>query len=527
MRLRAALVLASCLLASLAHALPEHTWVVAIGNNYGDADELGLRHAERDARELATVFDRLGPVSARRTLVLLDEEAPSVRQALVEVNATIRARAGDGQPTALVVLYSGHADAGGLHLSGTRLPFEELRGLVRGSPASMRILVVDACRSGGVSRVKGMARAKTFEIDLDDRTAAEGVAIITSSAAGESSQESDRLRASFFSHHLVNALRGAADRNRDGRVTLNEAYAYTYEQTLRSSGRTMNLQHPTYAFDVKGRGEVVLSKPGASDRRSGRLQLAEPATYLLTEESEGSSVVAEVSPAAPGATLVLPARRYFVQQRLPREYREYEVTLALGEHVVLADHPYRSVRYDQLVRKRGATTRRSVHGFQLLGGGRGELLAGEGAAPQLVVGYSADLPWFSTGVRVRASTVESHGADRVLTRRHDELGVGLVLQRFVDLRHLSVAFGVLVEGAMHRQVFAEGRDADDRSTASVAFGALLSAERHLTGGLALRLEGGPLSTVFEQHATEDGVTTETELATPVTWWAAAGVVWRL
>ena len=98
-------------------------------------------------------------------------------------------------------------EADALHLGGTRLDFDELRGLVEGSPANLRLLVVDACRSGGVSRVKGVKKAKAFNIDLKDNTAAEGVAIMTSSAAGESSQESDRLRGSFFSHHLINALR--------------------------------------------------------------------------------------------------------------------------------------------------------------------------------------------------------------------------------------------------------------------------------------------------------------------------------
>ena len=72
----------------------------------------------------------------------------------------------------------------------------------------MRLLVVDACRSGAVTRVKGVEPAEEFEIRFEAAAGTEGMAIITSSAAGESSQESDRLRASFFTHHLINALRG-------------------------------------------------------------------------------------------------------------------------------------------------------------------------------------------------------------------------------------------------------------------------------------------------------------------------------
>lgn len=56
--------------------------------------------------------------------------------------------------------------------------------------------------------------------------------------------ESDRLRSSFFSHHLITGLRGAADADGDERVALSEAYDYAYRQTLRSSGQTTQLQPP-------------------------------------------------------------------------------------------------------------------------------------------------------------------------------------------------------------------------------------------------------------------------------------------
>ena len=57
-------------------------------------------------------------------------------------------------------------------------------------------------------------------------------------SAGEDAQESDDIKGSFFTHHLVSALRGAADEDMDGRVVLEEAYRYTYNETLRASNRT-------------------------------------------------------------------------------------------------------------------------------------------------------------------------------------------------------------------------------------------------------------------------------------------------
>jgi len=510
-----------------ARALPEHTWVVAIGHNEGARNEVSLLYAEQDARTFSDVLREHGNVSSRRMLMLLGEDATSVRRALQEVNAAIRVQAGAGHPTALVVFYSGHADAAGLHLGGTELPLEELKTLVEGSPAGVRLLVLDACRSGTVTRVKGVKAAESFHITLQNEVATEGLAIITSSAAGEASQESDRLRGSFFTHHLVNALRGAADHDDDGKVTLTEAYGYTYAQTLRSSGQTVALQHPTYSWEVKGRGELVLSALTEPRARTGRLRLGEAALYLIMEGRQGGPLVAEVTPQGQRRELSLPAGNYFVQQRNADEYREYQVALPTGSVVELATQPFETVRYDRLVRRRGGT-KAYTQNLSLLGGLRGEMLVGEGATPQLQLAYGLDFEWGSVGVRLRGMTVRGPGLDGLLIRRHDELGLGLTLMRFVDLEPVSVAFGLFVEGVLHRQEFLDTqRLTTNRRAVGAGFGGILLVERHLGAGVALRLEGGPVSGLFQRAEVRAGEDTgRPELMTPLTWWGTGGLVWR-
>src|SRR5262249_38065115 len=152
---------------------------------------------------------------------------------------------------------------------------------------------------------------------------------------------------SFFTHHLMNALRGAADQDDDGTVTLTEAYGYAYTQTLRSSGQAVALQHPTYSWDVKGRGELVLSRPTESRGRMGLLRLGEAALYLIMEGKREGVVVAEVSPQGHRRELSLPAGNYFVQQRKADEYREYQVALTAGGVAELATMRFETVRYDR------------------------------------------------------------------------------------------------------------------------------------------------------------------------------------
>lgn len=505
-------------LSSAAFALPQNSHVVVIGNNFGDPTEVGLRYAQSDARQVAEVLRRLGDVPSQNITTILDADAKTVQASLERVVS------GLGSAAVLVVYYSGHADADALHLGGTRLGFDALRQQVRSASAQLRLLVVDACRSGGVSRVKGVKAGRTFTVSAEEDATAEGFAIITSSTANESSQESDALRGSFFSHHLVNGLRGAADKNDDGSITLSETYAYAYDGTVRSSGQTLDLQHPTYAWSMKGRSDVVLTRTKNARARSGTLTLRSPVVHLITD-AVGGQVVAEVRPSQPGAVLSLPPRRYRVQERQARTYLNYEVRLDAGKTVDLANTPSQIVEYDRLLRK-GGGDRAVVHGLMALGGARSELVPNEGAIPIGVLGYTLDTQWFSASLRGRLGTIESTAVDGRSPRRHTEYGVGLALTRAMDLDWLTASMGLLGEVTLHQQTFTES-SAPDRSSTSGGFGAIFALERTLFGGASLRLEGGPFASVLRLSTPERGAEIATETASAVTWWVAGGLAWRL
>lgn len=509
------------LLATSARALPPDTWLVVIGNNHGDADEIGLHYAEDDARAMMDVMHTLGGVRSDRIIFLAGEQAGTVRTALVSVRADIDTAKPAGA-SALVVYYSGHSDANALHLDGTRLPLRELVDTVKGSGARTRMVILDACRSGGASRVKGVRATQSFELDFVDEAAIEGLAVITSSTARESSLESDRLRGSFFTHFFVGGLRGAADRDANGRVTLAEVYDYAYQETVRASGRTETLQHPTFAVDMKGKGAVVLSRLDAERSRQGRLTLPDQSLYLVHEANDGR-LVAEIKPPRANANVVVPARAYAVQQRLPREYREFDVELRPGKTVALAGLPYRSIRYDRLVRARGGE-KLYVQGIHLSGGLHGSVVRGEGALPSLALGYGIDLPWLSIGLRARGARITNPEG---LDGQRSELGLGLTIERFTDLRWLSVSFGLVAEGILLHQTFETTRNAPPSQGFGAAFGGLIGIERALVGGLSLRLEGGPTTVIAPITQVFAGTPVRDEISAALTWSSNLGVVWRL
>jgi Caspase domain len=265
--------LALCMLAP--RALAEITrYAVIVGNDAGLAGELTLSYAETDARKVFDVLSTLGDFRPENMVLLQGRGGAELQRVLISMNARIRAESSGGRDSILFVYYSGHADAEALHPGTETLELGLLQRLVQGSSADFRVLVLDACRSGSLTRVKGAQRTAPFPVVLDAELSGEGLALLTSSASDEDAQESDALRGSFFTHYFVSGLRGAADRNQDGSVSLEEAYGYAYLHTLRASSQTLyGTQHPTFRFDLKGKGAVPLTWVSARGGQGGQMAL--------------------------------------------------------------------------------------------------------------------------------------------------------------------------------------------------------------------------------------------------------------
>jgi hypothetical protein len=401
------------------------------------------------------------------------------------------------------------------------VPYWELRSVLRGSAATLRVLILDGCRSGEMTSVKGGLPAREFAIAPAPEIRAEGVVMMSSSAAGEDSHESSRLRASFFSHHLVNALVGAADDDSDGVVTLGEAYRYAYRNTLRASGRTSRLQHPTYSYDMKGRNDFAMTRLASGDS-GARLRLGASGTYLIYRERDDGELVAEVNVLGRGKLLSLPPDRYFVQRRAADHYLEYDVTLAGGQTVALERQQSRRVQYARLVRKGGDRAASSLVYGQA--GLRSELIEGVGMTSGVVLGYQLDLSVLSLSVRGRLNMSREQALTSALRVRHVDWGIAVAAQHYFDLQAFSIGVGLLGEVVLHQQSFRGTAPARGRRAAGLGFGALASIQREL-GRLVLNLEGGPMTHRFPLARTDVGSEVGSSQATALTAWVAAGLGW--
>ena len=144
-----------------------------------------------------------------------------------------------------------------------------------------------------------------FAIALAPVPPATGMAWLFASSDGEVAQESDEIGGALFSHFWTTGLRGAADADGDGRVTLQESFDFAYAQTLPAIG-AIGRGPPTGAGASRshrgGAGGPHRARRPAGDagapRRSGR-----PLSGLRggIADTRGRAVRSPGSPHRPGA----------------------------------------------------------------------------------------------------------------------------------------------------------------------------------------------------------------------------------
>lgn len=311
-----------------------------VGSNSGGSDRPQLRWAEKDARSFSSVMQELGGLDPRNENLLLSP----TRKQFTEEFSRIKRRISDlsaqsGTPTGkryeFLFYYSGHSDDEGLLLGNDRLSYADLKSLIGGLDAQVNLVVLDSCSSGAITRLKGGVKAPPFLVD--ESSSLSGHAYLTSSSEYEPTQESDKIQGSFFTYYLIAGLRGAADADGDGKVTLNEAYSHAFSETLsRTTNTVAGPQHPSYNIKLTGSGDLVLTDLRSSENRlifdrgiAGRLMIRDGAERLVAEtlKAGGADMEFSLPSGAYSITLIADSRVLKTQISLSRgEARRISVT---------------------------------------------------------------------------------------------------------------------------------------------------------------------------------------------------------
>ncbi|WP_342380341.1 caspase family protein [Myxococcus stipitatus] len=369
---------------SVAHA--ESRFAISVGHNLGRDSDEPLRWAQQDAERMDAVFGQLGGVTEDRRLLLRGESVSNLKLGLARMRGRIEEARRAGERTLLFFFYSGHGDEVALRLGGEALPLAELQRLLSEVPATVTVAVLDACHSGALvrGRSKGLKSAPAFDVSFLRQVGPQGRVFIASAGAHEVAQESDSLRGSFFTHHLISGLRGAADVDADGRVSLTEAYGHVYHRTLAGShASTAAVQHPELSSQLAGEGDLFLT---TLSRAHAQLELPPRVgdSVVLVDERT-LQVMAEVEPRGEASVRVaLPAGRYRVQVRRGPEVLYGKVYLSWGDQQRLKPEAL-EVRTLALHQQKGALLEASSWRLQVaLGAGRSSTQLG-GWGPQVGV----------------------------------------------------------------------------------------------------------------------------------------------
>ncbi len=344
------IILMLLLLANNANAATEsgriNRYVVAVSANNGGAGRPVLRYAESDARSFAKVLKEMGGVLPQNVILVKEPSVDALQKELSKLDAKILQDKSVSGRNEVLVYYSGHADEKGLRLGEETYAWKDLRNRIDALSADVKIAVIDACGSGAITRVKGGKAVPAFMVDQSSDM--KGYAFITSSTQDESSQESDKLKGSFFTHSLVSGLRGAGDMSSDGKVTLSEAYQFAFNETLQKTETTLGgAQHPSRDMNLAGTGDVVMTDLRAT---GAGLDLDENIEGRLFIRDGDGELVAELNKKHGRAiSLGLPAGNYTVNLQHGIDYMGASVKLVNGKREKIATANFKSVAAEQTV----------------------------------------------------------------------------------------------------------------------------------------------------------------------------------
>lgn len=250
-------------------------WAVVVGiNDYRHTRD--LKYAVNDARGFRTyLLDYLG-VPEGQVFVLEDEEATRSRvQSLLGTELKRRASAED----TVIIFYAGHGaveadpldpDGDGFEkyllpsdarlddLYSTAIAMKEIYTVFQRIRAERLVFIADTCysgASGGRSMLAANTRAALSEKFFERISRGKGRVILSACSANEVSKEDDGLGHGLFSYYLLEGLKGEADQDADGIITVSELFGYLSRKVPEASGQD---QHPVRKGETQG--ELVIGR---------------------------------------------------------------------------------------------------------------------------------------------------------------------------------------------------------------------------------------------------------------------------
>jgi len=177
-----------------------------------------------------------GALSDDQVEILVDENATRTN-----IELALSDKLGQADADDIVVFYfSGHGVDGyfvPVDFDGINnlLSHKRVEELLASSSAKHKLVLADACHSGGLLASRSMTASSSRLYDAFLNSTG-GTALLMSSRSEEVSLEANNLRSGVFSHYVMRGMKGEADTNRNRIVTVNELYAFVHERVREYTG---------------------------------------------------------------------------------------------------------------------------------------------------------------------------------------------------------------------------------------------------------------------------------------------------
>jgi tetratricopeptide (TPR) repeat protein len=246
--------------------MPAREALIVASAQYTDPLLRQLQAPQADAAGLIEVLSNQ-EIGGFQTKALIDRPSYEIAAAIEEFFI-------DRQPDDLLLLYfSGHGikDVDGrLYfatintkrslLLATSVPASMVNDAMLRSRSRREVLILDCCHSGAFAR--GMVAKSDSSVGTSDQFQGTGRIVLTASDATQYALEAEQATGSgvrsIFTEVLVNGLKsGEADTDFDGRITLDELFAYTEDKVLQ---RTPNQKPMKWALGVTGSMVIAQNK---------------------------------------------------------------------------------------------------------------------------------------------------------------------------------------------------------------------------------------------------------------------------
>ena len=243
-------------------------YALIIGNSRYDDASLGrLKAPDIDVHELESVLKAPEVGHFDEVVTLLNQDCASVRKAIARFYDQRQ------RDDLLLLYFSGHGvkdDQGHLYLAlrdtesgllaGSAIETAFITGRMDRSFSKRQVLVLDCCHSGAFAH--GAKSAQGVSVGTAEAFEGTGLGrvVLTATDSTQYAWEGDQVigdaQNSLFTHFLIEGLKtGAADKDADGVITVDELYDYVREQVVTTTPR----QTPN-KWSYLQRGAIVLAQ---------------------------------------------------------------------------------------------------------------------------------------------------------------------------------------------------------------------------------------------------------------------------